>query len=368
MTVPAAPVVVRDLGAIEAELARLWQANAGPGGPGETRAVLRAATFNLVAIAPTEQDSQAAAAVLAALMHDHPGRILILWGDPLAPEERLEAWVAMHCRAIGGGPQVCGEEVMISATGLAVERLGGAVAALLLPDCPTVAWWRGGPSPVASLLDRIAPSLDALLLDGAHFDLETLARWVDRPIPVGDLAWLHGVTWCSWTADCFEPEELRPVLRELSDVRVDYGTGADLVARLYVGWLAARLGWQAEPGLARAADGWRGQLRGPGGPVSVTLRAVGDGPALTAVALASATAGVGCAITRQGPEAITLEVTRDGEVVQRRLIRQPEPDEAVLVGRWLERPRRDPLYAEALATLIAMTGWLGSPDHGTARA
>src|SRR5688572_13829844 len=101
-----APVLLSDLAGVERELDRLWQANAA--GPGE-RAVLRAATFNLIAVAPSEQDGQAAAAVLAEVMAQHPGRILVLCADPEAATEHVEAWVSMHCRAIGPGSQVCGE-------------------------------------------------------------------------------------------------------------------------------------------------------------------------------------------------------------------------------------------------------------------
>jgi glucose-6-phosphate dehydrogenase assembly protein OpcA len=349
----AAPVMLRHLGQIEAELARLWQATVDSRGPGEVRAILRAATFNLLAIVTGEEDRHQVSAALAALMVDHPGRFLVLSVDPLAREDRLQAWVAMHCRAIGGGSQVCGEEIVIEAAGPAVERLGAAVAALLLPECPTVAWWRGGPGPAAALLDRLAPSLDALLLDGEGFELSTLVRWVDRPIPVGDLAWLRGASWRGWTADCFEPEDLRPALAALSDLRVDHGPGATLGARLYVGWLAARLGWGRGAGLAPAGGGWQGSLAGAEGAVSVTLRAVPHGAAMTGVALESAETGVRCALTRQGDEAVTLEVGRQGDLSQR-CIRQPEPDDATLVGRWLDRLHRDPLYTDALAALATL--------------
>jgi hypothetical protein len=48
-------------------------------------------------------------------------------------------------------------------------------------------------------------------------------------------------------------------------------------------------------------------------------------------------------------------VTRAGEPLQRRVLRHPEAGEVALVGRWLERPRWDPVYGEALAALAAVT-------------
>jgi glucose-6-phosphate dehydrogenase assembly protein OpcA len=333
----------------------LWQANAAPDG---AAAILRAASFNLIVLAPSEEDGARAGGVLAEVLAQHPGRVLILCVDPDAAAERLRARVTLHCRAMGGGAQVCGEQVVVVVGGDATERLGGAVGALLLPDCPVIAWWRGGPGPAAPLLDRLVPALDALLLDGTHFEPAALARWVTRvghpegAIALGDLAWERGRRWREWTADAFEPPELRPALGALTDVRVAYGAGAEMAGLFYVGWLAARLDWNPEPGLARdEGGGWRGRL----GDVGVALRADAGEGELTAVRLAAGGASpLRLDLARVGPERVDLAVTRGDDTVQRRVLRHPEPDTVELVGRWLERPRRDPLYAEALGRLTAM--------------
>lgn len=358
---PAAPVVLHDLAGVEAELARLWQANAAAdagGGAG----VFRASSFNLIAVVPGERDAHAAAGVLAALLADHPGRVLILAVDASAGSAPLEAWVSMHCRPIGGGSQVCGEQVVISAGIGALERLPGAIAGLLLPDCPTVLWWRGGPSPTGSLLDRIMPTLDAVLLDGTRFDPATLARWVARVratdgVALGDLAWERGARWRGWTADCFEPEEVRASLDTIGSVSVAYGPGGEMVALLYLGWLASRLGWGPGPGLAPGpGGGFEGSLAGPGDGVTVALRPGSEGAGLVSVGLTAAGGRLSCALARQGPQHVALTVSRDGEVVQHRLIRQREPDEVLLVGRWLARPHGDPTYGATLETLAVITG------------
>jgi glucose-6-phosphate dehydrogenase assembly protein OpcA len=339
---------------VEVELERLWQATAAQAAAGGERAVLRAASFNLVAITPTEEDGQRAAGVLAEVMAAHPGRVLVLCVDPRAAAERLKAWVAMHCRAIGAGSQVCGEQVVIAAAGGAVDRVAGAVAALLLPDCPAIAWWRGGPGPAAPFLDRLAPVLDALLLDGARFDPATLGRWlarVERPgesIAVGDLAWERAHAWRRWTADAFEPPALRPTLSALDQAWIACGSGAEMAGLLYLGWLTARLGWPRRPGLVRTDGGWRGRL----GSVSVGLEVGAPGEGITGVTLgAGGRGGVRLVLARPGPDSVTATVSRGADVVQRQVFRDPEPDEVQLVGRWLEHPRRDPLYADALAAL-----------------
>jgi len=350
----AAPILLHDLGGIEAELDRLWQANAA-GAPGE-HAVLRAATFNLIVVAPSEDDGQTAGGVLAGLLADHPGRVLVVCADTTAAAERLEAWVTLHCRAIGGGSQVCGEQVVVVAAGGAVDRVAGVVTALLLPDCPAIAWWRGGPGPAVTLLDRLRPSLDAVLLDGGRVDPPALGRWVGRVagagpgVAVGDLAWERTRPWRGWTADLFEPPAARAALGHLRAVRVASGAGADTVALLYLAWLAARLGWPATPGLTRRDGGWAGRL----GPVAVAVAPDGAGDGLTAITLEAG--GARWRLARQDAERVALEAGPGTEGPERKVIRHPEPDDATLVGRWLERPHPDPIYAEALAALAALTG------------
>jgi glucose-6-phosphate dehydrogenase assembly protein OpcA len=348
-----APVLLHDLGAVERELDRLWQANAA--GPGD-RAVLRAATFNLIAIAPSEADGHAAAAVLAEVMAQHPGRVLVLCADAGAAADRLEAWVSMHCRAIGPGSQVCGEQVVIVAGGGAAERVGGAMGALLLPDCPAIVWWRGGPGPAAPVLDRLRPSVDALLLDGDRFPPPVLVRWVaagrrrGEALVVGDLAWERGRPWRSWMADCFDAAEARTELTACRQLRVTCGPAAVATGLLYAGWLASRLGWRGLDRLAATGDGrWQGRL----GDVSVAVDPTAPSGALAAVTLAAGSVRV--ELERAGPEHVTVAVMRGGEPLQRRVFRHPEAGEVALVGRWLERPRWDPVYGEALAALAAVT-------------
>jgi glucose-6-phosphate dehydrogenase assembly protein OpcA len=349
------PVLLDDLGGIESELDRLWQANAA-GTSGE-RAVLRAATYNLIALVPTESDGQTAASVFAELMSAHPGRVLVLCADPTRRDERIQAWVTLHCRAMGGGSQICGEQVVIVATGGAADRVAGALAALLVPDCPVVAWWRGGPGSALPLLDRLRASLDAVLFDGARVEPAALSRWVarlagpGRAVTVGDLAWERTRGWRGWTAELFEAREARALLGGLRQVRVTHGPDGATAALLYVAWLAARLDWPTTPALARRESaGWAGRLGG----VDVLVEPGGAAGAMTAIVLAAD--GFRGRLGREDGERVALTVERGGEGVERRLIRHAEPDDATAVGRWLERPGRDPVYADTLAALARLTG------------
>jgi glucose-6-phosphate dehydrogenase assembly protein OpcA len=336
-----APDVLHDLAAVEAALGRLWQAQATPDDPESAPPVMRAATFNLVVVAPSEAEGQAAANVLAAVGAEHPGRVLIVCAVSEAAAAPLEAWVAMHCRAIGGGAQVCGEHVVIVKRG-EPERLAGLVTPLLLPDCPVIAWWRGGPGPAAQILDRLA--LDALLLDGARFEPGELRRWVarfgdDGRTPLGDLAWERTTDWRRWTADAFEPAELREACWRIRSVAVACGRDTAMDGLLYVGWLASRLDWR------RGSGGPPGVLQGPGGPVTVTITPGGDGTGLEAVTLETGDPDpLRVTMRRAG-----MEVTRRREMLLRAVGRPREADEVQLVGRWLDRLGIDATYRDALA-------------------
>jgi glucose-6-phosphate dehydrogenase assembly protein OpcA len=334
----ADPDVLHDLAAVEAALGRLWQAQATPEDPESAPPVMRAATFNLVVVAPSEAEGQAAANVLAAVGAEHPGRVLIVCAESEAAPAPLEAWVAMHCRAIGGGAQVCGEHVVIVKRG-EPERLAGLVTPLLLPDCPVIAWWRGGPGPAAEILDRLP--LDALLLDGARFPPGELRRWVarlggDGRMPLGDLAWERTADWRRWTADAFEPAELREACWRIRSVAIACGGDTAMDGLLYAGWLASRLDWRPSAG---------GGLHGPGGPVTVTMAPGRDGTGLETVTLETGDPDpLRVAMRRDG-----MEVTRRGETLLRAVGRPREADEVQLVGRWLDRLGGDAPYRDALA-------------------
>jgi glucose-6-phosphate dehydrogenase assembly protein OpcA len=340
------PEVLHDLAAVEAALGRLWQAQAAPAEPEGAPPVMRAASFNLVVVAPSEAEGQAAANVLAAVGAEHPGRVLIVCAEGAVAPAPLEAWVAMHCRAIGGGAQVCGEHVVIVKRG-EPEGLAGFVTPLLLPDCPVIAWWRGGPGPAAGILDRLP--LDALLLDGARFEPDELRRWGARfggegRVPLGDLAWERTAAWRRWTADAFEPAELREACWRIRSVAVACGGDARTDGLLYVGWLASRLGWRTAPG------GRTGMLEGPGGPVTVTVSPERDGTGLAAVTLETGGPDPLRVALRRGG----MVVTRRGEMLLRAVGRPREADEVQLVGRWLSRLGVDAAYRDALAACVAL--------------
>jgi glucose-6-phosphate dehydrogenase assembly protein OpcA len=148
-------------------------------------------------------------------------------------------------------------------------------------------------------------------------------------MPLGDLAWERTADWRRWTADAFEPAELRAACRRIRSVAVACGGETTMDGLLYVGWLASRLDWQ----------------RGSGGRPEVTITPGGDGTGLEAVTLETGDPdALRVTMRRTG-----MEVTRRGETLLRAVGRPREAAEVHLVGRWLDRLPIDATYRDALA-------------------
>jgi hypothetical protein len=364
---PELPRRLDDLSAIEGELAKLWQGRAAENAAGS--AVLRAATYTLVTIVPDETDSQGAASMLATLMGEQPGRVVIAWVRPDAAGEdarAMSAWVSSHCRQLGRGTQVCGEQIMIEAGSGALARLPSVVEALVLPDCPALLWWRGGPGPAAAVLDRLSARLDAWLLDGARFRVAELVPFARRAVrhgrslPVGDLSWWRSAAWRRWTAECYDPPDWVSAVRGIRGVDIETGTDSLTDGLLYAAWLSVRLGWTAPtPGrqapLPERRGGWQAELRGFGGPVTVTIRAASDRPGLSRVRLDSPGERRRVSLAR-GEGLVAIETAREAAPPHGRTVRHVEPDQVALVGNWLGAARRDGLYEQVLDALPALVG------------
>ena len=170
---------------------------------------------------------------------------------------------------MGGGRQVCCEQITIQVQADAEAHVTGLVVPLLIPDLPVYLYWPDallGEHP--PLLDALARSCDFVILDSARAgDPEAALRHLDElatrvgpgPRP-RDLNWSRLTAWRDLLADIFEPPDRRPWLADLARVEVCAAAGLACdgpvvyPARplLFAGWLIRRLGWRAEA--MRGAD------------------------------------------------------------------------------------------------------------------
>ncbi|GAB4190380.1 MAG: glucose-6-phosphate dehydrogenase assembly protein OpcA [Roseiflexaceae bacterium] len=354
----AAPTSV-DIRAIERELTVLWQ-QANENHPD---AVTRVCVLNLVAVARSGRAAEAVTETIARLNARHPNRAILVSALPeQAGAPGLEAWVQAHCRLPAPGrPQVCCEQITITARGAAAGQAAGVVLPLLVPDVPVMLWWPRGEPFDDPLFDRVAALADRIIVDSASFDdgetgLGRTAQAFGRGLPVSDMAWGRLTPWRELTAQFFDAPALLPHLAEIETLVVEVETGAEgpldrTPALLMVGWLASRLGWQPADSTALGRDQLAFELRrADGTPVAVELRPAPPREDLLD-RLASLT--LRCAhgsfsITRNDqPETALARADVEGMAPLERVVR-------------LERQREDDLLAEELRLLGHDHGYEGA--------
>jgi glucose-6-phosphate dehydrogenase assembly protein OpcA len=239
-----------DVGAIEKQLAELWRAEKSE----NDDAVTRAALWNVVAHAWTSDQHAHATEMLALASASVPQRTIVVRSDPRG-DAGISSWISANCHLIGGGRQVCSEEVSIVAAGERVHHVAPLVKALLLPDMPVAVWWLGDlPDDHHRYAETLLDPADRLIVDSSQFnspsDLELVSRIAERTTTApADLNWARLEEWRGATATLFDATAMRARLRGIKAVRVSLGGtgfGATAGAVLYASWLSAQSGSEAE--------------------------------------------------------------------------------------------------------------------------
>lgn len=232
---------------IESAFARLGQPSRGRVGP-------RALTATVVVIGPLDRLFDAADAL--EQLSDQAGirAILISNGHDPAPAVRL----AGHAVAIEG---------------LRPEFVNNAVASLRLSSLPTLVWWRGGD---ADTLDSVASLADRLVLDAENPE----AGWrraaaLAEHTAISDLRWTRLTRWRALMAHFFDVPEVRAVAASLR--RLELAGNDPHALRLYAGWLASTLQWDAGVSI---------DMRITSGPAPIERVRLSDGPQELLLALA----------------------------------------------------------------------------------
>jgi glucose-6-phosphate dehydrogenase assembly protein OpcA len=372
MTETIAPLESRtnvDVRAIERELSALWQ----QANQDQPDAVTRVCVLNLVTVVHSGRTADHVTDIIARLNTRHPNRAIVV---SALPEEGagapvLEAWVQAHCRLPAPGrPQVCCEQITITARGSAAHQAAGVVLPLLVADVPVMLWWPRGEPLDDPLFVKLSSLADRIIVDSSTFDdpeagLARLRRSIDAGLPLSDLAWARLTPWRELTAQFFDAPALLPHLSELRRIQLDVeaAEGAPLdrsAALLLVGWLTARLGWQPASGAPAARDQLVfGLRRRDGAEVAVELR-----PAppredyldrLAALTLESAH-GTFLISRTDHPETAQARAEVEGMGVLERVVRLEHQSEDDLLGEELRLLGHDQGYEGALAMAQRLLG------------
>ena len=242
-----------DVAAIEAELARLQREL--------TSTEVRTSLFNLVVWSRDARRMMADAA-LNYLLGKRAARVIHIVSDD-APTSSID--VSARCFVDAERKGVCFQEIVITNGADGAGGAPGSWIPLLIRDVPTFVFW----------LDSICDRTDAfghahaqahkVVIDSEHSValgddagalLELLAAIAaEQRVPLGDFSWRRLRPYQRLTASIFDPDELRPMLREIAGIEV--AGLPEFTSRLFALWMAERLGWRTvalERGESRFVD------------------------------------------------------------------------------------------------------------------
>lgn len=265
-----------DTAQIERELDAMWAGESPPSGDDASQSgVVRARVLNLVVYSHGPSEREHTDALLSEAYERNPGRALVIYANPEAEDDAIEAYASMRCSlSIDGAKQVCGEQVTIEARGESVERAASAVASLLVPDVPVFLWWRDIPHYEDKLFGRLVETADRIVIDSSAFDnayadflkLASLVGSNPSRTAFSDLNWGRLTAWRSLVASFWDVEEYRLRLENIEEATIAYTVGpearyeessaveSDVSAEthlfssglLLLGWLASRLVWRVD--------------------------------------------------------------------------------------------------------------------------
>ncbi len=231
-----------EVGRIDRELKRLW----AEGGGTKTRASL----INLAIYSEAPGSLPENTRIISEITEDHACRAIVIAANGEAKENRIEAWINVHCHVSrAGSKQVCSEQLSFLLEGPSARLLPNIVFSQLDSDLPLVLWWQG------EFSDPMDPQLwawvDRVIYDSQGWrDFDTQMQRVEdaqadakQRIVLCDLNWTRLVQIRLALAQFFDHPASHAQLAEIESVEIDHAAGYRSTAFLLVGWLAAQLRW-----------------------------------------------------------------------------------------------------------------------------
>jgi glucose-6-phosphate dehydrogenase assembly protein OpcA len=216
---------------VDTALARL-RAEAARQGPS-----MRTSVMTHIAWVPSPWVEQARAA-LAGMAERHPSRTILLFPEPDAADNRIDAHAEVERWEVPGTNRgLVTEVVELTLRGSRAKAPGSVVEPLLISDLPVFLRWRGEPAWASPELEQLVEVADRLIVDSTEWDdlpypYRRLAELFSR-CAASDIAWARTSRWREHLAT------LWPGIENVGTIRVR-GTAAQ--AWLLCGWLRSRLG------------------------------------------------------------------------------------------------------------------------------
>jgi glucose-6-phosphate dehydrogenase assembly protein OpcA len=202
-------------------------------------ASMRTSVMTHIAWVPAEWVEPARAA-LEGMAERHPSRTILLYPEPDAPDNRIDARAEVERWEVPDTDRgLVTEVVELTLRGARATAPASIVAPLLISDLPVFLRWRGEPPWDAPQLEQLVGVADRLIVDSTEWDdVPEPYRRLTELFPrcaASDIAWARTSRWRSHLATMW------PAIADVRAVRVR-GTAAQ--AWLLCGWLRSRLGRQ----------------------------------------------------------------------------------------------------------------------------
>ena len=239
---PGLPV---EIGKIDRELKKLWAES----GAAKTRASL----INLAVYSEEPGSLPRNTGTISEITEDHACRAIVIGANPGAKENRVEAWINVHCHVSrAGSKEVCSEQLSFLLEGPSARLLPNIVFSQLDSDLPLYLWWQG------EFSDPMDPQLwawvDRVIYDSKSWSdfrtqmkrVETAQAEAKQRIVLCDLNWTRLVQIRLAIAQFFDSPASQARFDEIESVEIDFAPEYRSTALLLSGWLAAQLDWSIE--------------------------------------------------------------------------------------------------------------------------
>ncbi|MDE3077302.1 MAG: glucose-6-phosphate dehydrogenase assembly protein OpcA [Chloroflexota bacterium] len=242
------------VGAIEAQLQRLWSAADGAWEGEGRRPDIRTSVLNCVVYARDDATAELVLGQIDQLAGSHPSRTIVLLPGRSHGEASIDANVAIKTRgAYAEYRQVSSEVLRLKLHGPAATHVDSVVLPLLAPDLPVFVWWPGETPFRHHAFVQLRDAANRFIVDSEDFEhpegeLVEMARTVQHALQhcaFSDFNWLRLAPWRAAIAELFDPPEFLPCLQSLSTVFIQCDGGSASLTKaqglLLAGWLAGRL-------------------------------------------------------------------------------------------------------------------------------
>ena len=328
---------------IDRELKKLWSEGEG--------AMTRASLMNLAVYSEEPESLTHNTRLLARITENHACRAIVIGADPRAKNDRMEAWISAHCHlSRAGTKRVCSEQISFLLEGAMVKLLPSIVFSQLDSDLPLYLWWQ---SEFAEPMDpQLWSWIDRLIYDSQSWRdfnaqirlVEMAQREAKQRIVLCDLNWTRLVHFRLAFAQFFDHPGSHHHFREIKNGSIIFGNGFRSTAILFVGWLAAQLGWEirSEKNAGPIELG-----NSDGETVRIQLQEKGDDAPIASFTAQSH--GIEFQVT-QADCGDLLEVCRSklGEVPARQVLPSSENDPVKLMSEELMRGGPHHVYLRAV--------------------